>query len=411
MKRRSNFRISPFTLPTDPFLAFFSTHPTPSPVNNQAETPSRRSVGSRLSSWIASQRLSKSRPDDIVDQAQLWNQDQAERGQSPVDLKVNNSLGSPYSYETAIDKPKGTPNSMSTTVIRTPEGPPLSRWTTATLTVHSRQNSSKDGSPVKESVPDSVGLQPPRTRDDYSAAYSIGSYYGGIVKESGPVFPSAGNASPVSPLAVRKADSPIYGLNGITKGVNSIRHTPASSRSTVESITELLRKQKELDNSIIGLRILSPESESSGSSSAPSSAGGAKDGDHSMLAVPEPSATRSDFSLSNFPEPPVMFDSPPNDTTSSSFAALIARIDASDEGRSRAILKADGIAGLPLPRMPILNDMPTTPQSIPDSPSRDQVLASSRMGKIDSGGTQYDVTSFIGRTLLPSLSILMVVLC
>jgi len=62
---------------------------------------------------------------------------------------------------------------------------------------------------------------------------------------------------------------------------------------------------------------------------------------------------------------------------------------------------------LPLPRMPVLDDYPTTPQSLPDSPahnSRDTNMSGnmSRM-KINSAGTQYDVTSFIGKLTTPGL--------
>jgi hypothetical protein len=58
--------------------------------------------------------------------------------------------------------------------------------------------------------------------------------------------------------------------------------------------------------------------------------------------------------------------------------------------------------------MPVLNDYPSTPQSMPDSPGRnsgddagDMSGNMSRM-KVDSAGTQYDVTSFIGSTLTRS---------
>jgi len=57
--------------------------------------------------------------------------------------------------------------------------------------------------------------------------------------------------------------------------------------------------------------------------------------------------------------------------------------------------------------MPVLNDYPSTPQSMPDSPGRnsgddagDMSGNVSRM-KVDSAGTQYDVTSFIGNLTTP----------
>lgn len=397
-KRRSTFRISPFRLPADPFLAFdVSSYQNPSYVNEQSETPSRRSIASRLSSWIASQRLSKSRPGGVDDPTRLWDQDQAERGQFPVDLKTGNSLGSLYSYDSILDKPKETP----TLAMHNTEGVPLSQqWATATLEVPSRQNSFKDVSRAMDSPSSdqaSAGLQPPRFRNESLAAYSIGSYYGGIMNDSGPAFSSGGNAAA---LAARNADSPVYGLDGITRNATSGRKTSSSSRSTVESLTDLLRKQTELDNSIAGLRGLSPKSESkqdsgSGSDSATIGPSNGKDRRSSALAIAEPSATRSEFSLSSFPEPPTMLNSA--SVSLVSISASTARADGSDEGRRRSILKADGVPSLPLPRMPILDDIPTTPQSIPHSPGGDEVVTSSRMGKFDSAGTQYDVTSFIGR--------------
>jgi hypothetical protein len=177
------------------------------------------------------------------------------------------------------------------------------------------------------------------------------------------------------------------------------------------SFTELLRQQTELDNSIAALRLLSPRRDSGEDArvqfdlpSAPASPDGPKELNRSNSSVALPSSSRrSEFSLSNFPEPPMTFTATANGIPSPT-STLKARFDSDDERRSKSVVKTEGITGLPLPKMPALSDYPSTPQSMPNSPGRNSSdtgnMSSgvSRM-KVDSAGTQYDVTSFIGSAL------------
>jgi hypothetical protein len=119
-----------------------------------------------------------------------------------------------------------------------------------------------------------------------------------------------------------------------------------------------------------------------------------------------PSSMRSEFSLSNFPSPPLTFTATANGIPSPT-STLKAPFDRNEERRSRLMSKSDGVTGLPLPRMPVLNDYPSTPQSMPDSPGRNSEDTGDMSGnvsrmKVDSAGTQYDVTSFIGSALTRS---------
>lgn len=416
-KRGSTFRISPFP-PTPNPLA---------PVDPVYQQEQERSVGrptilsrpstsvSGISSWIVARRPSKSRSAG-GDQVRLWDQGEAEKGESPLDRRVINSgRVSPYSYDSAIDLTEELENSessdpMAATMMNDPAPEPMgravSRWTMTTINSR-RESTNEEPLPNNTSSsgildPDSLvppdSLLPPRNPNAASNAYSFGSYYGSDVMRG-----SISNVSSVAGLQSR-IDSPIYGLNGIVERPVPGRQLPGSAaraRSSALSFTELLRQQTELDKSIAALRLFSPQQESMRESRRYSiggsfSPGGTKQPNRSNSSIGMPSSMKSEFSLSIFPEPPETIIP---STTSAPAIALKVRPD-NDNRRSRFMQKAEGIAGLPLPRMPALNDeYPNTPQSVSSIPGSLDVVNPSRAGKIDSAGTQYDVTSFIGSAL------------
>jgi len=186
-------------------------------------------------------------------------------------------------------------------------------------------------------------------------------------------------------------------LSGIVRRTGQGRQTPAR-RSTVVSFSELLRQQTELDNSIAALRLLSPQEQST---STVVIEGGSEDLNRSS-DVGMPSSMRSEFSLSNFPEPPMTFTSTANGVPSPTLPLKVRF----DRNADRGTILTNGVADLPLPKISILNDYPTTPQSLPDSPRRNSGDTGNMSGnmsrmKVNSGGTQYDVTSFIGNLTTP----------
>jgi hypothetical protein len=407
IKRVSTFRVKPPVIDNPAARDIsYQNHPY---GDGRPERPSRSSATSRLSSWIVSRRMSRRYSMSSGDRVQLWNQNEAERGESAVEKIVIDRVSagnSPIGQLREVQNGKGpvvitTLNDIQHSAV----GRSLSRWTPTA----SGRNSPSDNLYLKNTAKNdftSAALSPPRLPGFESATYSIGSYYGGGSGKSAPNTP---------PPAVtgHRIDSPVYGLNGIVIGPNPGRETPGStarSRSSTVSFTELLRQQTELDNSIAALRLLSPQQETRRDSKVhfdlpadPTSPNGAKDVNRSNSSVEMPSSMRSEFSLSNFPEPPLTFAATTNGQPSPT-STLTARFDKDEEQRSRSLSKSDGVAGLPIPRMPILSDFPSSPHSLPDSPGRDSgdtdnmSVNMSRM-KVHSAGTQYDVTSFIGSTL------------
>jgi hypothetical protein len=407
IKRVSTFRVKPPTI-DNTVIAIDSSYQNHPYSDTRPERPSRSSTASRLSSWIVSRRMSRRRSVGSGDRAQLWNQDEAERGESPVEKIVIDGRGSPYDFPVGQAKEKQSrKNSTATTPINDPQpnagADSESRWTATTA----NQKSMGDNSDAKNSSNNESDPRPPRMPRFDSMAYSIGSYYSDGPGKSALNTPSA-------TATTRQAESPVYGLSGIVLRANQGRETPASTartRSSTVSFTELLRQQTELDKSIAALRLLSPNEfkrDSSDLADGPVSAGGAKELNRSNSSVGIPSSMRSEFSLSNFPSPPLTFTATANGIPSPT-STVRAPFDTSEKRRSRFISKSDGVTGLPLPRMPVLNDYPSTPQSMPDSPGRnsgddagDMSGNVSRM-KVDSAGTQYDVTSFIGSALTRSI--------
>lgn len=386
IKRSSTFRIPPLTdnpvLITDKsVLTSYRNHPY---HDTRPERPSRSSAASRLSSWIVSRRMSRRHSVGSGDRAQLWNQDQAERGQSPVDIKTQN-WKEPVATSTVNDALSGTGELCVSQCTTTTDSNSDSR--------HIKNVSTGDFDPVT--------LKLPRMPRFDSTTYSIGSYY---------VDGKAAPSTPPAAATFRQTESPVYGLSGIVRRTSQGRQTPnsiARTRSSVVSFTELLRQQTELDNSIAALRLLSPHEpgrDSMGPSnviSAVANLDRSKDLNRSNSSVGLPSSGLSEFSLSNFPEPPLTRTSTVV-SLSSPTSTLKIGFDRSDERRS---ILTNAIIDLPLPRMPVLNDYPTTPQSLLDSPGRNSgdINMSGNLSrvKVNSAGTQYDVTSFIGNLTTP----------
>ncbi|KAF9648523.1 hypothetical protein BDM02DRAFT_2241153 [Thelephora ganbajun] len=187
-----------------------------------------------------------------------------------------------------------------------------------------------------------------------------------------------------------QADSPVFGLNGIIRasagesGAHSQGSMTVADPDRSPDISDLFRKQEELDNSIAVLRLLEDPTDLPGSPSSSKQSG-------------EPSTTRSEFSLSNFPNPPWV-DSPESDNGSESRqspspARTTQRLRVNPPSTNTDNVSFDLVP----PRIPISVVEHNRTFSLPVSEiAESDLLVSARTPRFDSQGTQYDVTSFIG---------------
>ena len=197
-----------------------------------------------------------------------------------------------------------------------------------------------------------------------------------------------------------QVDSPVFGLNGIIRP--SIDEPAVRSQTSVtitgpdrdSDISDLFRKQEELDNSIAALGLLegSPDPVIYPTSSKQS-------------AEPSTTHTRSDCSLSYFPKPPWVTHPHPDNPDES------RQIPSPVQGTkpSRLDLQSVNVDDVPFelvpPRMPASMSEHNRSLSLPISETADsEVLMSARPTRFDSQGTQYDVTSFIGSRFLRLVS-------
>ncbi|KAF9786129.1 hypothetical protein BJ322DRAFT_769803 [Thelephora terrestris] len=312
-----------------------------SPVipQTQADTSSHTR---RLSGWLAIQRRRLSslsrRGDSQVDiNSQLWKQSQVERGLTYWENVSKDSavLGKTYgNHDLYVDT-----------------------------------------DPVQHLAFEKVKLEAPRFGRGFIK--SLSSRYSNI-------------DLPAPQMVDRKswqAGSPVFGLNGIIRpstGESASVTVTGPDRSS--NISDLFRKQEELENSIAALKLLQ------GPTAQPSSPTSSK-------RSGEPSTTRSEFSLSSFPNPPWVTASDlhnPSELPQS-------RSHVPTRNTKPLHLKAPGISveNVPFelvpPRMPALMAERHRTPSLPMSETADsEVLVSARTQRFDSQGTQYDVTSFIG---------------
>lgn len=210
-------------------------------------------------------------------------------------------------------------------------------------------------------------------------------------------LPSISRAEHAESTAIPPEASPVYGLGGI--------QSLASAPNSQTSLNELLRQQRQLDQSIETPRLFSTET----SINPPYSNSALDDKSVELtrsLSIGQRTVC-SDVSLSNFPIPPrLKTPVPPLPPLSSS---SIKRIRGDRRFRLAAArpIPAQDTSTLVLPKtLPSLVDNPGFPgfNSIPHTPTGEENESlSAEVGKFchsDSGGTQYNVTSFIGGRML-----------
>lgn len=200
-------------------------------------------------------------------------------------------------------------------------------------------------------------------------------------------------------------DSPIYAIKGFTPQPPQVHSRQCSSSRSLE---ELLELKNELDKTIAMLRLFSPSSPISHSpaSASPSSPSSPRSDSNQTEQLRRSSSTgarsQSEFSLSNFPTPPWSASRVPSLPT----PLPAVKLRSKEDRWARLRLGQDAISdtlGLPPPRIPAaLADMPSSPRSDFTSDFHCQedsgILPADarRPYKFDSGGTQYEITSFIG---------------
>jgi hypothetical protein len=199
-------------------------------------------------------------------------------------------------------------------------------------------------------------------------------------------------------------DSPIYAIKGSTPQPPQVTSRQCSSSRSLE---ELLELKNELDKTIATLRLFSPSSPTSHSPTptSPSSPSSSKSDSNQAEQLRRSSSTgartQSDFSLSNFPTPPWLTSRVPALPT----PLPTVKLRSKEDRWARLPLGQNSISdslGLPPPRIPAaLADMPSSPRSdfMSDSSYQEDngmlPADAGRPYRLNSGGTQYEITSFI----------------
>lgn len=321
--------------------------------------------GQRFLNLRTSFQTRQNSPND-GDQTRLWNQNELNAEPSPAGQASFRLSMEQTPYQTPLTETKEAPGwrePIFTSVIRMDQG--QSAGTSPAQQLAS--DSEKRQEAITEEVPD----------DDDASVYTTDVATIRVERDTMelPMEP---------PLPRNETDSPIYGLNGIIRNLqlDSFKKTPeADITSARSSMDDLARQQMELDQSIAGLRAFSMVSAN----------------DVSSRVLSE--SMQSDISLSNFPNPPFADtlggkdSSFPGATNSMAYSAL-----------SDSSLMVDDIQFQLVPPPVLPAAMEETPErgrnaSVPSiaRESLDSALGSTaRTARMDSQGTQYDVTSFIG---------------
>ncbi|TFK57304.1 hypothetical protein OE88DRAFT_1730683 [Heliocybe sulcata] len=426
--RGSTFHVSPPTVST-PSSSMVVVDNGPEADNGRPQA-SRQSTASRVSTWLmVRSRVSLSRPRVTSgrDQDQLWDKDQSEKGyaRSVTSPYPRASAWSPDGTESvmgpkqsakwmdpvysSVMQGSGRPGSVLDDERRAADDEPGDPVTAVTPGLIGREDVGREDVDEDVSLPDSP-LQPEEDRQRTpsprpSMAPTMPSYYGGAPERRSP-----------SPQALPPAPSPIYGLSGTMpdKGDPAFGDTltvepayqPSSDIASQRSsgISTLLRQQQELDKTIAQLRLFSPRNTMQSRYSTDT-----KQNTSGM----ESASIKSEFSLSNFPEPPWQGeeDEDAEGTPRARPVSLSEEIAINLEPPPHAApasLAEEVPMDLKPPRMPAAIESRRQQLSFPSTTRGNSIdstdtISAVRVNKFDSQGTQYDVTSFIGNLTVPGL--------
>ena len=362
----SAYLLGPPKLAEPKFNALFGSEDrTPFQEPERTEEPVQTSYVTRLSSWLARRPSRSNRTDASGEHGNLWSQEQAERGNSLVSESIQAKVShqsSPAQQGITLEVRDSGQEALEPKVT---EPKPI-------ITVSSEQ------------IPTATPLlaSPPRVYSrDMDKQY---------------LYPSTPNSS------LETSDSPIHGLYGIVnpkspmltdvfqteEDPRQLFNSDSSARSS--AISMLLRQQAELDRSIAQLQLFS---QTGNDSRRTSSSGGTPKG-----------SVR--FSLSKFPAPPWGRESVVSEVPASE-QIIAPMTQLSPEITQQRALMVDSPQPSTQPRQQSILSSGFSP--------RDSTLLSpmpaSRNAKTASNGTQYEITSFIGRKFYPELALYLLLTC
>ncbi|OAX44752.1 hypothetical protein K503DRAFT_852339 [Rhizopogon vinicolor AM-OR11-026] len=411
--RVSTFRLSPPAVSTYRISTPSSREIQGRNVNTDGARHSALASVGRATPWV-SWRVSRTQSNQDEDKAKLWDQGEAEKGVLDSPNADQGSVGHHRMVSAA-----SVMDEVFTSWREIADDPvPLATATPDKLSVSTR---SKGGSLSSAHIWDAVrgnaprrSLKfPPLSHIEIPATATSSNGSGAAVIMSAPPDPPS-------------QDSLIYESSGVTG------RSPTTSRkhSSNTSLDQLKDLQNELDKIIETLRLFSPSSPSSpnspistsssrsdsnydeqrrqsSSTIRQSSSTGRQSSSTGRQSSSTGARTLSDFSLSNFPSPPWLASEMPSLPTP--FPAHNRRLK--EDRRARLGSRQGSISDIlklpPPPRIPAaLTDMPSSPHSdLTSDPYQEDngtlPAAAGRPSIFNSGGTQYEITSFIGDLTTP----------
>jgi hypothetical protein len=419
-RRQSTLRLSLHNI--TPHSRQASQH-EPVSIQEKRAQRGRASVASRssLTSWVGNRRILRSQAPYHNDDERLWVQDQAEQGFSPAVADDEKSF-----------------HRISEEQLPVTEAPVRSKWDDAMLTALSESPEQVDDLRVFEAqsfalsvVNTPTGPENP-LRNDYefqpsAPASSFARSASPSIQWKVEVHPPAGDLPPAkhdsslivptlsdtdhegsseSPdvlvppraLGATVPDSPVYGLEGISRPPleksstgsrsNFMHMSTTSSLTSRTDIEEVLRRQQELDRSIQKLNITSSSTRSSIV--------------NEQVSQPSRISSISGVSLAQFPAPPWVRRSLMTNSRSSlrRSRSIQFAVEAPISTTRRRSASIDSVDLLQPPQMPatLSERHVSVPETLRDSVSELNVEEGSisRSPRFESQGTEYVITSFIG---------------
>ncbi|KAG1755144.1 uncharacterized protein EDB91DRAFT_1097530 [Suillus paluster] len=392
--RESTFRLSPPLVSTPRLTTPLSSENQGRSVDTDVARHSALATHGRASPWV-SWRMSHRRSTQDEEKAKLWYQNDAGRGALDQPDMGQGRAGDQSMNSAASAMGKGSTEWRYFVNDSVPSSSALSM-----LNGHSVSTGSRNGSLSSGQILHAIRADiPPRPLPPKLQTMSLTAI---------PATATSSDESGATVIMTAPPDppaqgSPIYGFKGVT------RQPPSRQSSSNGSLEELLELQNELDKTIAALRLFSPSSPTSTSPISPLSSRSDSNYAEQMRQSSSTSArTLSDFSLSNFPSPPWLISRVPSLPAPLPAAKLRLKEDRRARLRFRQDSTSDALGLLLPPRIPAaLTDMPSSPRSdlMSDSPYQEdnRILPADagRSLRFNSGGTQYEITSFIGDLTTP----------
>ncbi|KAG1757429.1 hypothetical protein EDB19DRAFT_36797 [Suillus lakei] len=398
--RESTFRLSPPVVSTPRVTTRFSSENQGRSINTDVSRHSLLATVTRASPWV-SWSMSHSQLNQDEEKAKLWDQSEAGKGALDPPDTGQGSAGNQSMTSAASVMDRVSTEWRDIVHDSVPSSSRLSMLDARSASTGSRNGSASSGQ-IWHAIRADKSTRPLPLKLQTMSLIAIPATATSSNENGTAVIMTA----PPDPPA---HDSPIYAIKGPTPQV------PSRRCSSSRSLEDLLELQNELDKTIATLRLFSPSSPISFSptSTSPSSPSSSRSDSNPAEQIRQSSSTGartlSDFSLSNFPSPPWLASRAP------SLPAPLpgVKLRSKEDRRARLRLGQDSISdtlGLPPPRIPAaLADMPSSPRSdlTSDSPyqedSRILPADAGRSYRFNSGGTQYEITSFIGNLTTPSV--------